>query len=72
MSAKLFFLLFVSMVFMANANVDEVLQEFAETCITESGVAKEEAMKLKEHDFSSNDPKVKVIYFGKEMFEIQK
>lgn len=60
MSFKLIFILSVCMIVFANADLDEGLKEFFDACVTESGTTKEEAMKLKEHDFSSNDPKVKV------------
>lgn len=61
MPLKLIYILSVSMIVLANADIDDGLKELFESCIAESGTTIAEAIKLKEHDFSNNDPKVKVI-----------
>lgn len=45
---------------LAVSDVDEQMIAFSQECIAATGVDKNLAMKLKAHDFSSDDPKLKV------------
>lgn len=63
MLLKLILVLCVSMI--VAGNDDEELALF-DACVTESGASKEVALKIKDqHDFSSDDPKVKVLFLKK-------
>uniref|UniRef100_A0A336N7Q2 CSON008395 protein n=1 Tax=Culicoides sonorensis TaxID=179676 RepID=A0A336N7Q2_CULSO len=56
---NLFLAILLIFVTFAHANVDESIKTHADACMSETGAAKDEVMKLKNHDFSSDDPKTK-------------